>query len=328
MNIFGEKLLICAKQNSIDHDVWDYLEDLGVRLKLARRDEKKTIEYYEIQHKVVLIDIGGYFSSIAQQASLNILGIVEDTENGLQKYTSNIDGLQYPLFSVARNPLKKNEDHLVGKDIVFGADYILHKRNLLLQYMTVACIGYGKIGRGICSKLREMGLRPYVLELNNILAIEAIREGCIYLPDKNFAEMDVIFCATGSQSLNVLDFRNINDGTYLVSATSSDDEFDLSYLEEEYEKHEFDEFITEYRNDRNFFYLLNKGTPTNFAIGASLGDYILLVHAAIMVAIKKILTSHQNYKENTKKVYELTECENKMIASNWLQKIHKYNRLS
>lgn len=87
----------------------------------------------------------------------------------------------------------------------------------------------------------------------------------------------------------------------MVSATSSDDEFDLSYLEEEYEKHEFDEFITEYRNDRNFFYLLNKGTPTNFAIGASLGDYILLVHAAIMVAIKKILTSHQNYKENTKK---------------------------
>ena len=64
MNIFGEKLLICAKQNSIDHDVWDYLEDLGVRLKLARRDEKKTIEYYDIQHKVVLIDIGGYFSSI------------------------------------------------------------------------------------------------------------------------------------------------------------------------------------------------------------------------------------------------------------------------
>ena len=52
--------------------------------------------------------------------------------------------IEYPLFSVARNPLKKNEDYLVGADIVFGTDYILHQKNLLMQYMQVVCIGYGK----------------------------------------------------------------------------------------------------------------------------------------------------------------------------------------
>lgn len=324
MQIFGKKLLVCAKPNSIDYNVWSYLEELGIRMKIASRNVENPVEYYEIKNEVVLIDIGGYFSNLVQQANLKILGIIEDTENGLKKYNTNINNLQYPLFSVARNPLKRNEDHLVGRDIVFGADYILHKRNLLLQYMTVACIGYGKIGRGICSKLREIGVKPYVLELNDILLIEAIREGCIYLPDKNFTDVDIIFCATGSQSLDVLDFRNINDGTYFVSATSSDDEFDLSYLEKEYKQRDIDEFITEYRSDRNYFYILNKGTPTNFAVGASLGDYILLVHGAIILAIKKILTSYRNYEGDTKKVYELTECENKAIASNWLNKIHKH----
>lgn len=159
-----------------------------------------------------------------------------------------------------------------------------------------------------------------------MLMIEAIREGCIYLPDKNFAEIDVIFCATGSQSLNVLDFRNIKDGTFFVSATSSDDEFDLSYLEEEYDKHDIDDFITEYRSDRNYFYILNRGTPTNFAVGSSLGDYILLVHAAIVLAMQKIFTSYRSYEGDTKKVFELTEAENKMIAGNWLNKIYKYRQ--
>lgn len=163
MNVFGKKLLICAKPNSIDHSVWSHLEELGIRMKIASRNVENPAEYYEIQNEVILIDIGGYFSGLAQQANVKILGIVEDTENGLQKYNTHLNNLQYPLLSVARNPLKRNEEHLVGKDIVFGADYILHKRNLLLQYMTVACIGYGKIGRGICSKLREMGVKPYVL---------------------------------------------------------------------------------------------------------------------------------------------------------------------
>ena len=78
--------------------------------------------------KTILLDIGGYFASIAQIPNLPIECIIEDTENGIQKYENVIDQIEYPLFSVARNPLKKNEDYLVGADIVFGTDYILHQK--------------------------------------------------------------------------------------------------------------------------------------------------------------------------------------------------------
>ena len=66
--------------------------------------------------------------------------------------------------------------------------------------MRVACIGYGKIGRGICAKLREIGIKPYVLEKNEMLSIEAIREGCMHLEDKNFSNVDIIFEKQGHKA--------------------------------------------------------------------------------------------------------------------------------
>lgn len=286
-------------------------------MKIASRNENNEINYYGINKKVILIDIGGYFSKVSQKNDLPILGIIEDTENGIQKYECNLEKIKYPLFSVARNILKENEDCLVGKDIAFGADYILHKENLLLQYMNVACIGYGKIGKGICLKLKEMGVKPEILEINNIRAVEAVRDGCKFLFNKDNLNFDIIFCATGSKSLNILDFRTIKDGTYIVSATSSDDEFELDYLELEYKKSKISKYIVEYRNEFNYFYLLNNGIPTNFMAGASLWNYILLVHATIINAIKNIILANGNIKIG--EVQEINEKENDKIAYEWLR---------
>lgn len=93
---------------------------MGVRLTLASRDEYFNVDYLGIKSKTILLDIGGYFASIAQIPNLPIECIIEDTENGIQKYENVIDQIEYPLFSVARNPLKKNEDYLVGAVLFLG----------------------------------------------------------------------------------------------------------------------------------------------------------------------------------------------------------------
>ncbi|QLB52564.1 NUDIX domain-containing protein [Streptococcus sanguinis] len=315
--IFGSRLLICAKPNSINQKVWKELEESDIKLKVASRNDDFDEKFCNISGKTILIDIGGYFANISQKNNLPIVCIVEDTENGIQKYNKVINDVKYPVFSVARNPLKKNEDYLVGADIVFGADYILHQKNLLIQYMKVACIGYGRIGYGICTKLRELGIKPIVIEKNSIRAIQAIRDGCDVLLEKDFSNIDLIFCATGSKSLDILDFRAVKDGSYIVSATSSDDEFNLNYLSEEYKKLLESSSITKYESDDNYFYILNQGIPTNFAVDSALGNYILLIHAAILATIQEFIQFNKSI--NLHHVNVLSENSNQKIAAAWLK---------
>ena len=319
--IFGDRLLVCAKPNSVNQEVWNELKGLGVRIKIASRDDKFDENFCEITSRTVLIDIGGYFVNIAQKRNIPIICIVEDTENGIKKYEQNLLNTNYPIFSVARNPLKRNEDYLVGMDIVFGADYILHQKNLLIKYMNVACIGYGKIGYGICSRLREIGIKPKVIEKDHIRSVKAVRDGCEILINRDLSDVDIVFCATGSKCLDILDFRSLKDGAFVVTATSSDDEFDLNYINGEYSINNKGDYFTEYKNEDNYFYVLNQGIPANFAVNSALGNYILLVHAAILFILQKVVKFEGG--DNLHSIYSLSETDNQYIAQLWLEHFNK-----
>lgn len=309
--IFGDRLTILAKPNSIDSDALNYIKNQKIKVQTADRSNPP-----EIKNPTILLDIGGYFSEIAKNKNLPIKLIIEDTENGHIKYLKNIKDIKLPIISVARNPLKDNEDYLVGSGIVFGADYILRQGNNLIQFMDCACIGYGKIGRGICTQLRKNQITPTVFEKNPKRLIEALRDGNLTSRDFDIYNKEVIFCATGSHSLNIHDFRNLKNGAFIVVATSSEDELTLDYLSEEYEKIEINDFITKYKNQSNYFYILNRGVPTNFAVGASLGNFIFLIHAAILFSMSKEI-------KNSNTIIELSDEENSEIAKKWLDEFSR-----
>lgn len=65
--IFKGKLTVFAKPNSIDENVWNYLGSIGIDLKIASRNENDEINYYGIDEKVILLDIGGYFAGVSQK---------------------------------------------------------------------------------------------------------------------------------------------------------------------------------------------------------------------------------------------------------------------
>ena len=117
--------------------------------------------------------------------------------------------------------------------------------------------------------------------------------------------------------LDILDFRSIKDGTFLVSATSSDDEFNYSYLLDEYEEIVETSLITRYESEDNYFYLLNQGTPTNFVVNSALGNYILLVQAAILYTAKKFIEDREM--AIAKQVNTLSDEDNYNIAKQWLE---------
>lgn len=111
--------------------------------------------YVKADENFLIIDIGGYFASplpkISRELKEKFIGIVEDTENGHQKYEKilrEVGSPLCPLASVARCALKETEDYNVGKSIVEGAGIILRtdSHTMLERMKTIGVIGFGKIG--------------------------------------------------------------------------------------------------------------------------------------------------------------------------------------
>ncbi len=110
-------------------------------------DKKSAKELIEsLPNQVIILDIGGYFAeSLPTLFSLvphKLAGVVEDTENGHQKYLKALSDnhLHIPVWSVARSALKRTEDYNVGKSLVRAADSIL-RSDLMQRLEDNQCIG-------------------------------------------------------------------------------------------------------------------------------------------------------------------------------------------
>ena len=322
---------IVPKPNSIDEKTYtivrkDFKISHVCREDMAQDTENEVIRILEnTNEKILLFDIGGYFAHIHETWPVTILErialIIEDTENGYQKYEHVIGDSErkkqnYPfkVVSVARSPLKENEDFLVGQSVFFSADALMREDGKLIQYLKCGILGYGKIGRSIASHLLQRGVKPAVYDTNPLKRVSAFNE-LNRIPDRDsiIKESDILFSATGNKSLKIEDFRELKNGCYIFSVTSSDDELELESTGE-YEKQEVRKLIFKYSNENmNYFFMVNDGNAVNFIYNAVMGDFIHLVRAEMILAINglpgyapgKISTVPTDIREN--------------IAESWLK---------
>lgn len=237
----------------------------------------------------ILLDIGGYFADVASFAAANydggILAIVEDTENGLRRYERQ-ERLSCPVISVARSPLKAAEDFLVGQSIVHSVEALLRGQGDILHGRTACVIGYGKLGRSIANLLHARHVRTAVFDIDPIRSVEAMSHG-FSVADRLESALrgaGLVFCATGNMSLLRADFASLDDGAYIATVTSSDDELALDLIDGDYVQERVADHITRFRKNGRHFYLLNHGQAVNFIHGAAVGPFIYLVQAEILVS--------------------------------------------
>lgn len=182
----GKIKALIPKKNSVDEAVFEELKNIYPIFNVGRDGVKKDEflkKVFKNGEKFILLDIGGYFAQekLSTYAKNKIVGIIEDTENGHQKYQDCIrkDLFPYQVMSVARSPLKLNEDALVGYSIGFYTEFVLRKYRILPRYFNVGVIGYGKIGQGIASYLLKQNIKPLVFDVDPIKMVRAYREGCL-----------------------------------------------------------------------------------------------------------------------------------------------------
>ncbi|MAF51305.1 MAG: adenosylhomocysteinase [Nanoarchaeota archaeon] len=315
---------IIPKPKSIDNKCLKAIEKKYNVVRVNReelKDPEFSIELVEelVGHeKFIIADMGGYFSKnaeiISNEFEGRFLGVIEDTENGHLKY-QDLEYLPCPVFSVARSPLKYPEDILVGYSTVYSAEAVLRERNEILVGKKATVIGYGKIGQHIVRDLIARKVRVSIYDNDMLKMVHGIAEGNeIVTKNQALKDSDLLFCITGNKSLSNADFKKIKKECFIFSITSSDDEF---YLDENFPGFTKSKFspkgITLSKNGSKI-HLVNGGNAVNFLHKAVVGNFIFLIQAEILFAVKTL--SSKNFSNEFIEIDNETRRE---IASNWLK---------
>lgn len=261
---------------------------------------KKTIDP---AHQFFILDIGGYFARIAQRLKEYFgdyfLGIVEDTQNGHDRYVKATQGKpNFPFISIANSEPKEAEDFNVGKSIVEATDTLFRKRvhSMLGRNNVIGIIGFGKIGRSIAIHVREKNIRNIIVyDYNTVVQARASSMGFKVVGKSELLQTsDVIFCATGNKSLRGPDFLMLQDNVFISSCTSKNDEMLTDLLEthavrrvvpdQSSESDDVEKYRLKVNGHSKIINLFHGGNAANFANGAVNGPYIYLVIASILTA--------------------------------------------
>ncbi|GAA2638794.1 adenosylhomocysteinase [Actinomadura fulvescens] len=299
--------------------------------RAAFADPGHALAYLESRaagQPVVLLDVGGYFApslaDLCGRFSGQVVGVVEDTENGHQRYEAlgaSLGKLPCPVFSVARSPLKDPEDYLVGQSVTFSAEALIRSRGDILQGRPAAVIGYGKLGRSIAAMLHARHVGATVFDSDPVQRTQAMSQGFRTASTlaQAIAGAGLIVCATGNLALREDDFARVANGAYIASVTSSDDELELEALDGLYVRTASGPHVTRYARTGHFFYLLADGNAVNFLHGASVGAFIFLVQAEILAALGTLAAVGAGPGSLEPGLHELDATERSLIAATWLR---------
>lgn len=175
-------------------------------------------------------------------------------------------------------------------------------------------IGFGKIGSSIAHHLALKGVKPSVFDRRALARLAGQNRLC-RTPERSrlLRQSDVLFCATGDHSLDILDFRCLKSGCFVFSVTSSDDEMNLTFLESEYSSEAVTRHVTRFTSPNNTFFLVNRGNAVNFIHNAVLGGFIHLVRAEMMHALRLLSTGRHG-----PGIHEVSHALREELAQEWL----------
>lgn len=261
-------------------------------------DPQQLLLYLESRlagQRAVLVDIGGYFAPALEEVcarfSGEIVGVVEDTENGQHRYQA-LRRLPCPVYSVARSPLKEPEDRLVGEAIVFSVETLLRRLGEVMPGRRGCVLGFGKIGAGIAAALHARHVAVTVLDTDPIRQAQALARGYGTAPlHAALGSSDLVFSATGSRALELNHLPLLRSGAYLAAATSRDDEFafDVGELSRArgsgFARHEVLPGIARYSRAGHSWHLMGNGNAVNFLHSSAIGPAIHLIKAEILAAV-------------------------------------------
>jgi adenosylhomocysteinase len=240
----GADAVLCASNPlSTQDDVAAALVEEGIPVYAIKGEDNET--YYRhiraaIDHRPnIVIDDGADVVTMIhterKELLPDIIGGTEETTTGVVRHRALAkDGLlAFPIVAVNDAETKHFFDNRYGTG-QSTVDGILRATNILLAGKVAVVAGYGWCGKGIAMRLRGMGARVIVTEIEPVPALEAAMDGfAVMTMDRAAALGDFFITATGN--VNVVDrvhLEQMKDGAILANSGHFNSEINLKALEE------------------------------------------------------------------------------------------------
>lgn len=226
---------------STQDDIAAALDGEGIRVYAWRGESQE--DYYEnlkllaeSSPDIVMDDGADLHSFIHRMATRpRVLGGTEETTTGVNRLRAmqNKKVLRYPVIAVNDAFTKHLFDNRYGTG-QSTVDGILRATNILLAGKVVVVAGYGWVGRGIAMRMRGMGSRVIVTEVDALRALEATMDGFEVMRMSEAAhEGDIFVTATGNKGIiRGEHIKNMKDGAILANSGHFDVEVDVAGLRE------------------------------------------------------------------------------------------------
>jgi adenosylhomocysteinase len=301
----GAEVSVSAPGILTNDDVAAGLADRGIEV-FARSDSTQKQErafYAEVlaRRPEVVIDDRAELIRMAHSTHTEALeylkGASEETTSGIValKAMERQGVLKIPCIAAndARCKYLFDNRYGSGQSTVMA---VLDSTNLLVAGKLVLVVGYGWVGKGIARRLRGMGARVVVSEVDPIAALEAYHDGFEVTPKTDACRRaEIVMTATGCRSaLGPQELALLSDGAILANTGGIDDEIDMEWLhanalEEEEVRHRVVEFKLE--RDRSVF-VIGEGRVVNLSAGEGHPVEIMDLTFAVQALAAEYLLLH------------------------------------
>jgi adenosylhomocysteinase len=176
--------------------------------------------------------------------------------------------LKYPIIAINDAQTKHFFDNRYGTG-QSSLDGITRATNVLWAGKKVVVCGYGWCGRGVAMRARGLGSQVIVIEVEPVLALEAVMEGFQVMPLLEAARIgDIFITVTGDK--NIIDkahFEVMKDGAMLANSGHFDAEINIPALREmSTGQRTLRTYVEEFKmKDGRCIYLLGEGRLINLA---------------------------------------------------------------
>ena len=226
---------------STQDDVAAALSEYGVHVYAIHGDDEEN--YTARLRKALsckpdlIIDDGGDFISLLhgsdKELGENLIGGCEETTTGIHRLRQRerAGTLLYPMIDVNDADCKHLFDNRYGTG-QSTLDAIMHTTNLIVAGKTAVVAGYGWCGKGIAMRLKGMGARVIVTEIDPVKALEAAMDGFSVMKMDDAAALgDLFVTATGCSDVIVKrHFEVMKDGVLLANSGHFDVEINKNDL--------------------------------------------------------------------------------------------------
>jgi adenosylhomocysteinase len=249
--------------------------------------------------------------------ALKVWGGTEETTTGVIRLRAleKAGRLLYPVIAVnnARTKYLFDNRYGTGQSTVDG---ILRATNMLLAGKTAVVAGYGWVGRGIAMRLRGMGARVIVTEVDPVRALEAVMDGFEVMPMARAARIgDILVTATGNRDvIRAEHMLEMKDGAILANAGHFNVEVSVEDLERiSVSRRTLRPYVEEYvlKNGKRL-YLLAEGRLVNLV--AAEGHPSEVMDMSFSNQALAVLYIRENRGKLEPRVYDIPPGQDEMVA--------------